>query len=285
MWRICTLALAILSLLTGRLLATDANQPNIVFIMLDDLGATDLGCTGSQVLPDAPHRSPGRPGHALHAGLCGVPRLLAHSCSAAHGAVSARLHLTDFIPGEIDPRKHKLLRPEFHQELPLETVTLAERLQNAGYLTAAIGKWHLGAAGFEPQRHGFEIAMGGFERGSVQNHFAPYLKKGGNSRDSKTRPTASSSPSDSLPKPKNFSSSKVPTVRSFSTCRTTRSTLLSRPKRKPSPVTRRSSHGDYSAIPSSLGSSTPWTRVLDACSQKLDERKLARQHAGDLHLG
>jgi arylsulfatase A-like enzyme len=64
------------------------------------------------------------------------------------------------------------------QQLPLEEVTLPEVLRAAGYVTAAIGKWHLGGEGFEPQQQGFDVAAGGFERGSVASHFAPYLKDG-----------------------------------------------------------------------------------------------------------
>ena len=158
--------------------AVEGKQPNIVVIMMDDLGATDLGCTGSKY-----YRTPNidrlaAEGMRFTQAYSACPVCSPTRAALLTGLYPARLHLTDFIPGDVDPRKHKLLRPEFHQELPLETVTIAERLQEAGYVTAAIGKWHLGGAGFEPERHGFQIAMGGFERGSVQSHFAPYLKNG-----------------------------------------------------------------------------------------------------------
>jgi arylsulfatase A-like enzyme len=178
MHRIYPLALAIFALLAGFAMAADASRPNVVLIMMDDLGATDLGCTGSKY-----YQTPGidrlaAQGMRFTQAYASCPVCSPTRAALLTGLYPARLHLTDFIPGEVDHRKHKLLRPEFHQQLPLETVTIAERLKDAGYVTAAIGKWHLGAAGFEPQRHGFDIAMGGFERGSVQSHFAPYLKEG-----------------------------------------------------------------------------------------------------------
>lgn len=178
MLRNCTLALAILSLLIHLASESDASRPNVVFIMMDDLGATDLGCTGSKYYQTPNIDRLAAQGMRFTQAYSACPVCSPTRAALLTGLYPARLHLTDFIPGEIDPRKHKLLRPEFHQELPLETITIAERLHDAGYVTAAIGKWHLGAAGFEPQRHGFDVALGGFERGSVQSHFAPYLKDG-----------------------------------------------------------------------------------------------------------
>jgi len=178
MLQISILTLAILSLLSGLCSAANAERPNIVFIMMDDLGATDLGCTGSKYYQTPNIDRLAAQGMRFTQAYSACPVCSPTRAALLTGLYPARLHLTDFIPGEVDPRKHKLLRPEFHQELPLETVTIAERLQDAGYVTAAIGKWHLGAAGFEPERHGFKIAMGGFERGSVVSHFAPYLKDG-----------------------------------------------------------------------------------------------------------
>jgi arylsulfatase A-like enzyme len=158
--------------------AADPHPPNVVVILMDDLGWRDLGCYGSKF-----YRTP----HLDRLAAAGMRFTQAYAacpvCSPTRaalftGKVPARLHLTDYIPGNFDRRKHKLLRPEFHQELPLEEVTLAERLHSVGYTTAAIGKWHLGGIGFEPERQGFDFAVGGIERGSVNSHFAPYLKDG-----------------------------------------------------------------------------------------------------------
>ncbi len=145
---------------------------------MDDLGWADPVCYGSRF-----YRTPNidrlaTEGMRFTQAYASCPVCSPTRAALLTGKYPARLHLTDFIPGEVDLRKHKLLRPEFHQQLPLEEITLAEMLRDKGYVTAAIGKWHLGAAGFEPERQGFDVAMGGFERGSVTSHFAPYLTGG-----------------------------------------------------------------------------------------------------------
>jgi arylsulfatase A-like enzyme len=158
--------------------AVELPRPNVVIILMDDLGWKDLSCYGSKFYR-TPHldRMAGE-GMRFTQAYAACPVCSPTRAALLTGKVPARLHLTDYIPGELDQLKHKVLRPEFHQELPLEELTLAERLRDAGYVTAAIGKWHLGGDGFEPQKQGFDVAVGGFERGSVNNYFAPYLKDG-----------------------------------------------------------------------------------------------------------
>jgi arylsulfatase A len=58
--------------------------------------------------------------------------------------------------------------------LPLQEVTLAERLRALGYVTALVGKWHLGDAGHYPETQGFDINIGGTHWGAPQTFFYPY---------------------------------------------------------------------------------------------------------------
>src|SRR3954465_3536284 len=110
----------------------DDRRPNVVLIVADDLGWADLGCYGSKF-----HRTPNL--DKLAAG--GKRFTQAYSacpvCSPTRAALMtgkhpARLHLTDWLPGRPDRPSQKLNRPEFRQALPLEEVTLAERLKDAG---------------------------------------------------------------------------------------------------------------------------------------------------------
>jgi arylsulfatase A len=158
-------------------LAAD-EKPNVVLIFIDDLGWADLGCYGSRFYrtPNIDHLA--SEGMRFTQAYAACPVCSPTRAALLTGKYPARLHLTDFIPGELHPRKDKFLRPESLQQLPLEEITLPERLKALGYTTAAIGKWHLGGAGFEPQQSGFDMALGGFERGSVASHFAPYLPAG-----------------------------------------------------------------------------------------------------------
>ena len=94
------------------------------------------------------------------------------------GKHPARLHLTDWLPGRADAPAQRLARPTIRQQLPLEETTLAEALKPAGYSTAHIGKWHLGGAGFEPERQGFDVNIAGDETGTPLSYFAPFQRNG-----------------------------------------------------------------------------------------------------------
>lgn len=153
-------------------------KPNVVVIFMDDLGWADLGCYGSRFYQTPNIDRLAAEGMRFTQAYAACPVCSPTRAALLTGKYPARLHLTDFIPGERHPVKDKLIRPDSLQQLPLEEVTLAELLRQAGYVTAAIGKWHLGGAGFEPEKSGFDFAVGGIERGSVTSHFAPYFPDG-----------------------------------------------------------------------------------------------------------
>ena len=156
---------------------TAPRRPNIVMILMDDWGWADLGCYGSKF-----HRTPNVDRMAADGMRFTQAYAVCPVCSPTRAAIMtgkypARLHLTDYIPGQRDSPQRKLLRADFRQELPLEEITIAELLHEAGYATAAIGKWHLGGAGFEPSRQGFDLGIAGDEKGSVLSYFAPFRNR------------------------------------------------------------------------------------------------------------
>ncbi|MBL8221433.1 MAG: sulfatase [Bryobacterales bacterium] len=147
---------------------------NVIVILADDLGAMDLGCYGSKY-----HETPNL--DALAAGgmrftqaYAACPVCSPTRASIMTGKYPARLQLTDWIPGRRQWSAAKLLTPAFEQALPLKEVTVAEVLKPAGYTTASIGKWHLGGDGFLPTEQGFDLNVGGTERGSPPSYFPPY---------------------------------------------------------------------------------------------------------------
>ncbi|HZN36912.1 MAG TPA: sulfatase-like hydrolase/transferase, partial [Pirellulaceae bacterium] len=156
--------------------AAPTDRPNVVLIVIDDLGWADLSCYGSKL-----HRSPQI--DKLAAG--GVRFTQAYSacpvCSPSRAAIMtgrwpARLRLTDWLPGRGDLPAQRMARPKIRQELPLEEITIAEMFQDAGYATASIGKWHLGGTGFGPREQGFELNIAGDSGGSPPGFFAPWTK-------------------------------------------------------------------------------------------------------------
>lgn len=151
-----------------------AARPNIVFVLADDLGWADLACYGSQF-----HETPRldlfaqqavRFTDAYAAPVCSPTR-----ASLMTGKSPARLHITIWREGSFNPPRNRLLIPPVTvADLPHGEVTVAERLQEAGYLTALVGKWHLGDAAYYPETQGFDVNIGGTLWGAPNTFFYPY---------------------------------------------------------------------------------------------------------------
>ena len=95
------------------------------------------------------------------------------------GKHPARLHMTIWRESAAHPpRNRKLIPPIAVEDLPHEETTLAEVLHEAGYLTAHVGKWHLGGAAYYPETHGFDVNVGGSLWGAPQTFFYPYSGAG-----------------------------------------------------------------------------------------------------------
>ncbi len=153
-----------------------AAKPNVVFILIDDLGWADLGCTGSRYYETPRIDQLARQGMRFTDAYAACPACSPTRASILTGKYPARLHLTDWIPGHTPPHK-KLLIPDWRKYLPLEEVTIAEALKSAGYATAAIGKWHLGPERYFPERQGFDLNVAGSNAGAPRSYFYPYGKR------------------------------------------------------------------------------------------------------------
>lgn len=171
-WRI------VLYFLTGLLslpLASTAapSQPNIVLIVADDLGWTDLSCYGSD-LYETPHLDRlARDGMKFTQAYSACTVCSPTRAAILTGKYPARLHITDWIPG-LPPENPKLLVPPWTKYLPLEEITIARALRSAGYVTASIGKWHLGGEEYYPEKHGFDVNIAGSSAPAPPSYFAPY---------------------------------------------------------------------------------------------------------------
>lgn len=151
------IATAITCLLLSLVVVAE-ERPNIVLIMADDLGYGDLSCYGNDFI-NTPHID------ALAKN--GIRFTDYHSngavCSPTRAALmTGRYPQRTGVEGVITAKSHREVG------LPLEEVTIAEVLKDAGYSTAMFGKWHLGydIKQFGPQRQGFET-FEGFVSGNV----------------------------------------------------------------------------------------------------------------------
>ncbi|MEY2880007.1 MAG: Arylsulfatase, partial [Verrucomicrobiota bacterium] len=147
--------------------------PNIIFFLIDDWGWTDASCLGSK-LYETPHidrlAAQGMRFTDAYAActVCSPTR-----AATLTGKYPARLHLTDWIAGHHRPYA-KLKIPAWTQHLPLAETTIAEELKARGYATAIFGKWHLGGEAFFPEHQGFDLNVGGCDRGQPGAYFPPY---------------------------------------------------------------------------------------------------------------
>jgi arylsulfatase A len=131
--------------------------PNIVFFLVDDLGASDLECYGSRFY-ETPHID-----HFAAESVRFTQAYAAcHVCSPTRASIMtgkypASLQLTDWLPGRRDFPFQKLKNASVVQHLPPQETTIAEALRQHGYATAHIGKWHLGEEPFGPLQYGFDL--------------------------------------------------------------------------------------------------------------------------------
>lgn len=152
--------------------------PNVVFFLVDDLGWADVGCYGSTFY-ETPHID------ALAAsatrftdGYAACPVCSPTRASLLTGRHPVRVDITDWIPGSRAERvkNAKFQHVDDREDLALEEVTLAEHLKAvADYQTFFLGKWHLGDTGHLPTDQGFDINIGGCDKGSTPGgYYSPW---------------------------------------------------------------------------------------------------------------
>ena len=152
---------------------TGSRRLNIVLILADDLGWTDLGCYGSDLYETPRIDALARQGIRFTQNYSACTVCTPTRAALMTGKYPARLHITDWSPGQM-PNNPKLLVPDWQKHLPLEETTLAEILREAGYATAHIGKWHLGTERYYPQHQGFDLNLAGTDKAAPPSFIAPW---------------------------------------------------------------------------------------------------------------
>jgi arylsulfatase A-like enzyme len=149
--------------------ASFSAQPNLIWIMADDLGYADLGCYGQKVITTPNIDRMAKEGLRFTHFYAG-----ATVCAPSRSVLMTGLH-----HGHTRVRGNAGQTNPAAQALKPGDVTVASILQKAGYKTALIGKWGLGNVGAAeqglPRKHGFDYFYGYLSQGHAHNHFPDYL--------------------------------------------------------------------------------------------------------------
>jgi arylsulfatase A-like enzyme len=132
--------------------AVGVERPNIVVVLVDDLGFSDIGCYGGEVPTPNLDR-------LAAAGVRFTQFYNAARCSPTRASLLTGLYPHQAGMGWLDSRVEPKSRG-IHGRLLPRCVTIAEVLREAGYFTAMAGKWHLGQQrGTVPWTRGFDRSL------------------------------------------------------------------------------------------------------------------------------
>lgn len=149
-------------------------KPDIIVILIDDLGWKDLACTGSEFYetPNLDRLAENSLRFTQAYAACPV-------CSPSRAALltgksPARLGITNYIHNG-EGARGRLIDAPFIRQLPHTEKTYATLLRESGYATWHVGKWHLGEEEYWPTTHGFDVNIAGCAMGHPSHgHFSPY---------------------------------------------------------------------------------------------------------------
>ena len=133
--------------------AAAKRPPNLLVFLADDLGAHDLGCTGSTFYRTPAIDRLAASGMLFTRGYAAAPVCSPTRTALMTGRHPARVKITNFIGGS---RRGSLLPADYLHALPASEVTVPKLLHDAGYATGIFGKWHLGPPKDIPS-HGFDV--------------------------------------------------------------------------------------------------------------------------------
>ncbi|MCX7013311.1 MAG: sulfatase [Candidatus Sumerlaeota bacterium] len=150
---------ALLWLAAPRSVAAEAaaavGKPNVVLIVVDDMGYVDIGCYGCKDIPTPNIDSLARDGVKFTNGYVSCSY-----CSPTRAGIQTGRYQERF-GHEFNPGSAEATKNDPAVGLLLTEITLADMLKKAGYATGIVGKWHLGAhPQFHPMKRGYDEFFG-----------------------------------------------------------------------------------------------------------------------------
>jgi arylsulfatase A len=153
-----------------------ASKNNIILIVADDLGWSDLGCYGNRFIETPNLDKLAKSGLMFNNAYAAAPLCSPSRASIISGNNPSRINLTEHLHGYTPPTSaQKIVPPRIAPGLPPETTTIAESLKTKDYHTAHFGKWHLGSGLSSPINSGFDLVYGGGEEGLPKSFFYPFF--------------------------------------------------------------------------------------------------------------
>jgi arylsulfatase A-like enzyme len=149
-------------------------KPNIVFIFIDDMGWRDVGFMGSCFYETPNIDTLAGQGMIFTNAYANAPNCAPSRACIMSGQYAPRHGMYTVASSERGESKNRKLIPTPNRtKLPVDTVTLADCLQQNGYATGHFGKWHLGDdPEHNPLARGFDVYKGRAEVGFKAYHFA-----------------------------------------------------------------------------------------------------------------
>jgi len=158
--------LIVFALVSTACIKSDSEKTNVVFILVDDLGWTDLSVMGSQLYQTPQVDKLASRGTLFTNAYAACTVCSPTRASIMTGKYPATINCTDWIEGHKRPHA-KLNVPNWTMYMDTAEVTLAEAFKSNGYVTAHIGKWHLGEDSlYWPENQGFDKNIAGWAKGS-----------------------------------------------------------------------------------------------------------------------
>lgn len=147
-------------------------KPDIILILIDDMGWRDLSCCGSTFYETPNIDLIAENGVRFTDSYASCPVCSPSRASIMTGKYPARLKLTNYLGSDAHG---KLTEARMINNLPLNEISVAQALKNNGYNCWHIGKWHLGDNEHSPDKFGFDVNIGGCSWGAPRHgYFSPY---------------------------------------------------------------------------------------------------------------
>ncbi|MDO5980236.1 sulfatase [Flavivirga spongiicola] len=151
------------------------NKPNIIFVLVDDLGWSDLSFMGNPVYETPNLDKLSNEGVMFTNAYAPAANCAPSRACIMSGKNTPRHGIYTVGSSKRGKSKDRKIVPTPNiKTLRDNFITLAEVLKNSGYTNASMGKWHLSE---DPKTQGFDINIGGSHAGHPKSYFSPYRNK------------------------------------------------------------------------------------------------------------